>query len=226
MINTEQRISKQKQNNYKLRMLKVDLTSLIPTYQEPLAKYLKTTYASTSYNPDCFRFDLSLNADSYELVVTNRVSLIGSTCPDHTIANKKNCCWRENDSYSDWAKRILINYKNWFKLTWREEKNMTITELINLLVSQLPADDLIFATNLKSTRIKTILASGLDYLATKVLATPNKSDICNNSTFQQCILALLNDNIDCITLTPSARVMLKLMFNNLKPNSLYDVRAV
>lgn len=240
MINTEQRISKQKQNNYKLRMLKVDLTSLIPTYQEPLAKYLKTTYASTSYNPDCFRFDLSLNADSYELVVTNRVSLIGSTCPDHTIANKKNCCWRENDSYSDWAKRILTNYKNWFRRTWREEKNMTITELIaidpeplytkesliNLLVSQMPADDLIFATNLKYTRIKTILASGFDYLATKVLATPNKSNICNNSTFQQCILALLNDNIDCITLTPSARVMLKLMFNNLKPNSLYDVRAV
>lgn len=240
MINTEQRISKHKQNNYKLRMLKIDLTSLIPTYQEPLAKYLKTTYASTSYNPDCFRFDLSLNADSYELVVTNRVSLIGSTCSDHTIANKKNCCWRKNDSYRAWAKRILTNYKNWFKLTWREEKNMTITELItndleplytkesliNLLVSQLPADDLIFATQLRFTRVETILVSKFDYLATKVLAAPKKNEICSNSTFQRCILSLLNDNIDCIQLTPSARVMLELMSNNLKPNSLYDVRAV
>lgn len=241
MINTaQQQISKQKQNNYKLQMLKVDLASLIPTYQEPLAEYLKTTYVNISYSPDCFRYNICLNADNYEMVVGTGVPLIGSTYPEHMIATKTNCCWRKNDSYRVWAKRILTNYKNWFKLTWREEKNMTITELItnnpeplytkesliNLLVSQLPADDLIFATNLKSTRIKTILASGFDYLATKVLATPNKSDICNNSTFQQCILALLNDNIDCITLTPSARVMLKLMFNNLKPNSLYDVRAV
>lgn len=85
---------------------------------------------------------------------------------------------------------------------------------------------MIFATQLRFTRVETILVNKFDYLATKVLAAPNKNDICSNSTFQKCILALLNDNIDCIQLTPSARVMLELMSNNLKPNSLYDVRAV
>lgn len=241
MINTaQQQISKQKQNNYKLRMLKVDLASLISTYQEPLAKYLKTTYVNISYSPDCFRYNICLNADNYEIAVGTGVPLIGSTYPKHTIATKTNCCWRKNDSYRAWAKRILTNYKNWFKLTWRKEKNMTITELItndleplytkesliNLLVSQLPADDLIFATQLRFTRVETIIVNKFDYLATKVLAAPNKNEICSNSTFQKCILALLNDNIDCIQLTPSARVMLELMSNNLKPNSLYDVRAV
>lgn len=241
-----------KQANAEIKMLDFDLPNLVAKYQKPLADYLATgnltkvdisewypqtlvTDASATDAP--FTDRMSLSADGYELMLNN-VGLINKERSfDFCFARKASHLWRnDNESYFDWAKRILINYRNWIRKEWSKEKKMTTEELVNYadrlytqksfidhFVSELPLNNLDFIINDHNNFTNQILIPNFDYFAAKIITAPNKKAICRDYAFQDCITHLLNQYGTQIKLTINVKVMLQLVLDELKPESFCNI---
>lgn len=222
-------IDAKKQANTEIKMLDFDLPNLVTKYQEPLAEYLAindTRFAGI------FTDRMSLNADGYELMLNN-VGLINKKSADFCFARKESHLWRNsNESYLDWAKHILINYRNWIKKEWSKEKKMTTKELVDYadrlytqksfidhFVSELPLNNLDFIINDRNNFANKILMPNFDYFAAKIITAPNRKAICRDYTFQDCITHLINQYGTQIKLTINVKVMLQLILDELKPES-------
>lgn len=223
-------IDTKKQANTEIKMLDFDLPNLVAKYQEPLAEHLATNNTKFA---DVFKDRMSLSADGYVLMLNNVGLISKERSADFCFARKESHLGRKNDeSYLDWAKRILINYRNWIKKEWSKEKKMTTKELvdyadrlytqksfINHFVSELPLNNLDFIINNRNNFASQILIPNLDYFATRIITAPNKKAICRDYTFQDCITHLLNQYGTQIKLTINVKVMLQLVLAELKPES-------
>ena len=222
-------IDAKKQANTEIKMLDLDLPNLVTKYQEPLAEYLAindTRFAGV------FKDIMSLSADDYELMLNN-VGLINKKSADFCFARKESHLWRnDNESYLDWAKHILVNYRNWIKKEWSKEKKMTAKELVDYadrlytqksfidhFVSELPLNNLDFIISNRNDFTNQILIPNFDYFAAKIITAPNKKAICRDYTFQDCITHLINQYGTQIKLTINVKVMLQLVLAELKPES-------
>lgn len=222
-------IDTKKQANTEIKMLDFDLPNLVAKYQEPLAEHLATNNTKFA---DVFKDRMSLSADGYVLMLNN-AGLINQDPAGFCFACKESHLKRRpNESYSDWAKHILINYRNWIKKEWSKEKKMTTKELvdyadrlytqksfINHFVSELPLNNLDFIINNRNNFASQILIPNFDYFAARIITAPNKKAICRDYTFQDCITHLLNQYGTQIKLTINVKVMLQLVLAELKPES-------
>ena len=222
-------IDTKKQANAEIKILDFDLPNLVAKYQEPLAEYLATNDTRFA---GIFKDIMSLSANGYELMLNN-VGLINQEPADFCFARKESHLERKaNESYLDWAKHILINYRNWIKKEWSKEKKMTTKELVNYadrlytqksfidhFVSELPLNNLDFIINDRNNFVNQILIPDFDYFATKIITAPNKKAICRDYAFQDCITHLINQYGTRIKLTINVKTMLQLVLNELKPES-------
>ena len=117
--------TKQQQANTEIKMLEFNLPNLVAKYQKPLAKYLATNDTKFA---GVFKDRMALSSNGYVLMLNN-IGLINQEPADFCFARKESHFGRKDDeSYLDWAKRILINYRNWIKKEWSKEKKMTTKE--------------------------------------------------------------------------------------------------
>lgn len=222
--------TKQQQANTEIKMLDFDLPNLVAKYQEPLAKHLAM---QGTYYADIFKDRMALSSNGYELMLNNVGLISKERSADFCFLRKESHLWRkDNEDYRTWAKRILINYRNWIKKEWSKEKKMSTEELVNYadrlytqksfidhFVSELPLNNLDFIINDRNNFASQILIPNFDYFAAKIITAPNKKAICRDYTFQDCITHLLNQYGTQIKLTINIKAMLQLVLDELKPES-------
>lgn len=224
MIDTKQ------QTNTRIKMLNFDLPNLVAKYQELLAEHLAINNTKFA---DVFTDRMALSSNGYKLMLNNVGLISKERSADFCFACKESHLKRKkNEDYHTWAKRILINYRNWINKEWSKEKKMTTKELVDYadclyteksfidhFVSELPLNNLDFIINDRNNFTSQILIPNFEYFAAKIITAPNKKAICCDYTFQDCITHLLNQYGTRIKLTINVKTMLQLVLAELKPES-------
>lgn len=167
----------------------IDLVQLIKKYQKPLATYLKNIY-SDKYNLRPFelsdQFDREAALDIYgNFKVEDYGWEDGCTLSSRRISHEVGTP-RNNDSYQDWAKHILLDV--WQTMTDRihKEEKMTTAELITAdscliydkkalidhLVMELPMNDMSFLADDKNYCWESFFIKYFDYFVVKVITAP------------------------------------------------------
>lgn len=214
----------------------IDLVQLIKKYQKPLATYLKNIY-SDKYNLRPFEpddhFDREAGLDIYgNFTVEDYGWLNECTLSARRISCDVNTP-RNNDSYQDWAKHILFDVWQVMKNCIHKEGKKTITELmtadccltydkkalIDHLVMELPMDDMSFLIDDKNYCWERYFTAYFDYFVVKVITAPNAKEICKNKAFRKCIISVINDRADTITLTLNLQQLLKMIGRNITPDN-------
>lgn len=229
-------IDTDKQVNSTNMIPEINLVQLIKKYQKPLATYLKNIY-SDKYNlrpferSDYFDRDAGLDIRG-NFTVEDYGWLNECTLSARHISYEVGTP-RNNDSYQDWAKHILLDV--WQTMTDRihKEEKMTTAELITAdscliydkkalidhLVMELPMNDMSFLADDKNYCWESFFIKYFDYFVVKVITAPNAKEICKNKAFRKCIISIINERANVITLTLNLQQLLKMIGSDITPDN-------
>lgn len=228
-------IDTNKQVNITNMVPEIDLVQLIKKYQKPLATYLKSIY-SDKYNLRPFeptdRFDRDVVLDIYgNFAVEDYCWENNCTFSSRQIVYDTGTP-RNNDNYQDWAKHILVDIWKTMAERIHKETKMTTAELITAnsclvydkkalidhLVMELPMNDMSFLTDDKNYCWERFFIAYFDYFVVKVITAHNAKEICTNKAFQKCIISIINERANVITLTLNLQQLLKMIGSNITPD--------